>query len=354
MTILEKEVLIGINGTNVNYYENLGYNIPRYIDKQGRLSIKKGTKIFVKVEHLSPRTHTQVTKICDNCGKYVPNKKYSNIVISREKGDNKDYCRNCSNIKGWKNYKENLPYEKIFEYYVIANNMEYLLDEFSENNNVKPNEISAANGKEYKWKCKNGHEWISSTNNRFKDTGCPYCSGYYPTETNNLLVKFPDICIEWNYNKNNKSPNEYSPFSNYKVWWKCEKGHEWETSITIRTSAGCGCPICSESKGEKKIREWLDTKFIFESQKEFNGLTGLGGGNLSYDFYLPSQNLLIEYQGEQHLHYKEGFHESINDFYKQQEHDRRKREYAKLNEIELLEIWYFDFENIVKILENKL
>ena len=34
--------------------------------------------------------------------------------------------------------------------------------------------------------------------------------------------------------------------------------------------------------------------------KEFDGLVGLNNKNLSYDFYLPQYNLLIEYQGEQH------------------------------------------------------
>lgn len=73
-----------------------------------------------------------------------------------------------------------------------------------------------------------------------------------------------------------------------------------------------------------------------------------------YDFYLLKHNLLIEYQGEQHEKYKPGLHKSINDFEKQQEHDKRKREYAKQNNIKLLEIWYWDFDNIEKILDNYL
>ena len=38
----------------------------------------------------------------------------------------------------------------------------------------------------------------------------------------------------------------------------------------------------------------------------------------------------------------------------QQEHDRRKRNYAKDHNIELLEIWYYDFNNIEQILESRL
>ena len=41
-------------------------------------------------------------------------------------------------------------------------------------------------------------------------------------------------------------------------------------------------------------------------------------------------------------------------FKKQQEHDKRKREYAKNHEIKLLEIWYYDFDNIKEILEEHI
>ncbi|PEU80997.1 hypothetical protein COI79_32665 [Bacillus thuringiensis] len=29
-----------------------------------------------------------------------------------------------------------------------------------------------------------------------------------------------------------------------KVWWKCEKGHEWKTEISSRTSKNTKCPYC--------------------------------------------------------------------------------------------------------------
>ena len=40
--------------------------------------------------------------------------------------------------------------------------------------------------------------------------------------------------------------------------------------------------------------------------------------------------------------------------YNQQIHDALKREYAKQNNIELLEIWHCDFENIKEILYRRL
>ena len=108
-----------------------------------------------------------------------------------------------------------------------------------------------------------------------------------------------------------------------------------------------------KSKGEIRIENYLiGNNFNYEPQKTYLGLVGLGNGLLSYDFYLPEENLLIEYQGH--------FHDGIaNDYVAQnldyrQEHDRRKRQYAKDHNIKLLEIWYWDFDKIEDILESHL
>lgn len=65
------------------------------------------------------------------------------------------------------------------------------------------------------------------------------------SHTNNLLIKHPDICIEWNYDRNIKTPEEYSYCNREKVWWKCQNGHEWESRIDARTNQKQGCPCCS-------------------------------------------------------------------------------------------------------------
>lgn len=112
-----------------------------------------------------------------------------------------------------------------------------------------------------------------------------------------------------------------------------------------------GCPQCKrEPKGEIIIKNCLiKNNIVFISQKTFDNLLGIGNGLLSYDFYLPQYNLLIEFQGEQHEHPVEYFG-GEEKFKIQQEHDKRKREYAEKNNINLLEIWYYDMDNIESIL----
>lgn len=133
-------------------------------------------------------------------------------------------------------------------------------------------------------------------------------------------------------------------------------GFVWSSKaeVIIRSKNATGCPLCSIPKGEKKISEILKKYNIdFNIQKTYDDLFGVNFGLLSYDFYLPNYNLLIEYQGEQHEHPIEYFG-GEEQFKIQQEHDKRKREYAKEHNIDLLEIWYYDYNNIEEILINYL
>ncbi len=55
---------------------------------------------------------------------------------------------------------------------------------------------------------------------------------------------YPNLVKEWNYEKNEKSPSEYFPKSNIRVYWICPTcGYEWSATIANRTS-GSSCPHC--------------------------------------------------------------------------------------------------------------
>lgn len=115
------------------------------------------------------------------------------------------------------------------------------------------------------------------------------------------------------------------------------------------------CRVHLKSKGEYKILKFL-TKYNIQNDLHhtFDDLFGVGSRKLSYDFYIPKYNLLIEYQGNFHDNTVDDGIQSDYKFEVQKEHDKRKREYAKLHNIDLIEIWYWDYENINKILKNIL
>jgi len=235
----------------------------------------------------------------------------------------------------------------------------------TKNGDFTPYDVTCGSNKYAWWQCKDDskHEWYAQINSR-NNHNCPFCDGQLATEENNLLVCNPELASEWNYKINDKSPSEYTPKSSKKVWWRCgECNHEWESIICSRNRKNkeiSGCPECSKSKGEKECKRIFDLKNIYYiPQKEFDNLVGLGGGNLSYDFYLSQYNLLIEYQGEFHdhaiLNYKnEPLELAEARLLKQKEHDRRKRQYCLDNNIEFLEIWYWDYDNIEIILDKYL
>lgn len=195
-------------------------------------------------------------------------------------------------------------------------------------------------------------------NNFIKGYRCRYCATFHgsvhPLDSLGKILEKKGLLHIWS-DKNKKSPYEYTPNSIQEVWWKCHNHEHDEYKRNINDSNTCQfrCPECGFSKGETRVDGYLSKNNIFRiPQKEFDGLIGLGGKNLSYDFYLPKYNLLIEYQGEMHERFVNGIHKSKKDFERQQEHDIRKREYAEKNNIKLLEIWYWDFDNIEKILKE--
>jgi DNA-directed RNA polymerase subunit RPC12/RpoP len=60
-----------------------------------------------------------------------------------------------------------------------------------------------------------------------------------------LLYKFPQIAKEWHWSRNRVGPDAVTASSHKRVWWCCEKGHEWQAVVYNRTIAHSGCPYCS-------------------------------------------------------------------------------------------------------------
>ena len=73
---------------------------------------------------------------------------------------------------------------------------------------------------------------------------------------NSLLTAYPDIARQFHPNKNaGLCANLFMPYSNKKVWWLGDCGHEWEDTINHRTSRMSGCPYC---KGKKILKGFND------------------------------------------------------------------------------------------------
>jgi hypothetical protein len=138
------------------------------------------------------------------------------------------------------------------------------------NGELKIENFSFGSHKKVWWLCEKNHEWPAEIKNRYDGNNCPYCSENLPSKENNLLIKNPEIASQWHPTKNgNLKPENVCPSSGKKVWWLCEKGHEWPATINHRKN-NRGCPICSNRiiivenslliKNPKVANEWHPTK----------------------------------------------------------------------------------------------
>jgi len=189
--------------------------------------------------------------------------------------------------------------------------------------------------------------------------GCGFCHGLQVGISNCLATKNPELAKQWHPVLNdNLTPWDVTSFSNEEVWWLCpECRYEWSSIISNRSS-GRDCPKCSISKGEKRIIKWLDLNNIFYYREfVFDNLLSDLGNSLRYDFAIFNNkektklNMLIEYDGKQHYEWVKGFY-TKEDFIKIQYHDKLKNEYCKNNNIKLLRIPYWDYDNIENILDD--
>ena len=117
------------------------------------------------------------------------------------------------------------------------------------NNDLSPHDVSIKSSKDVWWLGKCGHEWKTKVINRTSGKGCPFCSGLYAIDgVNDLLTLKPELAKQWDDKRNGMlTPKDVKPMSNRKVWWICDKGHEWEAIIADRVR-GRGCPVCSGRK----------------------------------------------------------------------------------------------------------
>lgn len=54
---------------------------------------------------------------------------------------------------------------------------------------------------------------------------------------------------EWDREKNSPAtPETVNHSSSMRVWWKCEKGHVWQTQLRSRSASLTRCPKCNEER----------------------------------------------------------------------------------------------------------
>jgi hypothetical protein len=162
------------------------------------------------------------------------------------------------------------------------------------------------------------------------------------------LDVFLSRCFEIHGNK-----YDYSLITEYKNTLTkldiiCKKHGVFKMTPSHHANRKQGCPICSESIGEMIINNYLENKCL-EFKREFKFKDCLHIKELRFDFYIPKNNICIEYQGKQHYE-PVGHFGGLNKFNEQLKRDKIKSEYCYNNNIHLIVIKYDD--DIYDILDN--
>jgi len=118
------------------------------------------------------------------------------------------------------------------------------------NGDRTPQMVTVMNGTRASWLCRSGHEWSAIVSSRSSGTGCPTCAGQRVVAgVNDLASRVPDVAATWHPTRNGEeTPETIAVFSNRKMWFRCDVGHDWLSTVNNRTH-GQGCPECVERGG---------------------------------------------------------------------------------------------------------
>jgi very-short-patch-repair endonuclease len=179
-------------------------------------------------------------------------------------------------------------------------------------------------------------------------SGCPKCVGLN-NKTNDEFIKESKNLFG---NKFEYDNTNYVSSQHYVII-TCKLHGDFKVTPNNHLSKKQGCSICKESKGEEKISEILNKMNIsFIREKKFNNCKGKRR-KLPFDFYLPIKNLIIEYDGKHHFEMVNAFG-GEKGFKEIQKDDKIKNEFLKKNEIDILRIPYYQYNNIDVILNAKV
>lgn len=200
-----------------------------------------------------------------------------------------------------------------------------------------------------------------------KHNECGYVWSILPGNLLNLKRGCP-ICGKIKQNESMKlNPSEFAKRFKEKADPECELlseyrsstekvkvrhktcGHVWE-SLPSNITKGRSCPMCYSSEGEKEIMEWFKTNAItFYKEHKFDDCKYKR--HLRFDFYIPSHNTCIEYDGELHFDVARYDKNKMNENLElNQKRDAIKDRYCKDNSISLLRIPYTEKDNLKDIL----
>lgn len=329
--IIENQLIqVRWNNSNYNWYISKGYNFT-----------KRNEKFVVKAEDLPPGSAQKVKVQCDYCGK-IYEQNYHSYVLGTKKFPFKACCHNCTGKKARETSLKRRQ-DKLF------NEVQQRCDELGYILLTKKEDILT---------CKQKIEYICPIHGKVSQVIDHLLRGHVCNKCGNIAIGKKNLKNKQNIHKLiNKdgnvwlNPDEYTGTFDLNLKIKCKCGKEFTTSLANYRHGITKCKSCTHSlsKGEETIKDFLDQNHIsYEREKKFKDCKDKRP--LPFDFYLPKENMCIEFDGIQH--YKPIYSDWRLEYV--HKHDNMKTKYCKENHIDLLRIPYWDYKNINNILEENV
>lgn len=111
---------------------------------------------------------------------------------------------------------------------------------------LTPDSVTTGSHRMIWWRCEKGHQWRAMIKTRVAGCGCPICTNRELLPgVNDLATTRPELAAQWDKEKNGSlTPSQVVAGTRRRVWWRCEKGHQWQSLVASRAD-GAGCPICA-------------------------------------------------------------------------------------------------------------
>ena len=174
-------------------------------------------------------------------------------------------------------------------------------------------------------------------NHTYLKQGCPTCHAQSRgVSRRTTLAHFIDRSN--NVHRNTYDYSQATYVNNHTpIVILCKKHGAFSQRPSDHLHLRAGCPKCASSKGEAAVRQVLEKQSLqFEEQKTFPECVSALGRKLKFDFFIPTLDLLIEYDGLHHYQQITG-RENLSNI---QERDNIKTEFALRSGIKLLRIPY--------------
>lgn len=332
MLVPNQKIKVKITKANQEWYSQKNYE-----------NAFVGETIIVDAEDLTPGAHVKVKVICDFCGAYID-------VVWKDyyrRNNGKNACKNCRLKKASETTLKQRQESLYARALAFCNTKNYEL--------LTPKELIQNSSSYVVYNCPKHGMHITKIYALVLGHGCAECQ----YEENVLKSRHPADYVAQVFNECGVTllnKEDYVKWDTKNLWAICPKcGKKFLTSFGafVKRHGQC-CPECSmsESRGEREVRRVLEeNNIIFKQEYSFADCRDILP--LPFDFYIPSHNVLIEYQGQQHYEVVSRFG-GEDGLSLRQKHDEIKLEYCLVHHITLVVIPYWEFDNIEKILKQEL